>query len=82
MKLLNKKDCTNILVLVSIFFIIIFTIVGIKYVNGSTVDWNSQHWVIPEYFRNLYYDTHDIFPSLHLIWVRVKIYIIYLIMAF
>ncbi len=63
MKLLNKKDCTNILVLVSIFFIIIFTIVGIKYVNGSTVDWNSQHWVIPEYFRNLYYDTHDIFPS-------------------
>ena len=40
MKLLNKKDCTNILVLVSIFFIIIFAIVGIKYVNGSTVDWN------------------------------------------
>lgn len=32
-------------------------------VFGSKVDWISQHSVIPEYFRQLYYSTGDLFPD-------------------
>lgn len=59
----TNKDYINISSLVLIFLLILFSIVGFDYVNGSTVDWDSQHWIIPEYFRTLFYDTKDIFPS-------------------
>lgn len=63
MKKLNKKDWLNICILSLIFLLILFSFVGIKFVNGSTIDWSSQHWLFPEYFRNLFYDTKEIFPS-------------------
>ena len=63
MKKVDKRDYTYVFIVIIVFLLILFSIVGIKYVNGSTVDWNSQHWVFPEYFRNLYYKTKDIFPS-------------------
>ncbi len=63
MKKFNHKDHIYISVLIILFLIILFSIVGFDYVNGSQVDWNSQHWIIPEYFRNLFYDTGDLFPS-------------------
>ena len=31
---------------------------------GSTIDWNTQHIVFPEYFRNLFYETHNFLPNL------------------
>ena len=58
-----KKDYINILVLIILFFLILFSMIGFNYVNGSTVDWDSQHVVIPDYFRKLFYDTKDLFPS-------------------
>src|SRR5574344_2839879 len=58
----NKKDYINISILLILLLAIVFLIVG-NNINGSTVDWNSQHWIIPEYFRNLFYDTNDLFPS-------------------
>lgn len=58
----NKKDYINISILLILLLTIVFLIVGDN-INGSTVDWNSQHWIIPEYFRNLFYDTNDLFPS-------------------
>lgn len=30
---------------------------------GSEVDWISQHSVIPDYFRKLFYETGDLFPE-------------------
>lgn len=30
---------------------------------GSSVDWQNQHYLIPEYFRNLFYDTEKLFPN-------------------
>lgn len=63
MKKFNQKDYINILILIILFILILFSIVGFKYVNGSVVDWDSQHWIIPEYFRNLFLDTGDMFPS-------------------
>ncbi len=52
-----------------VFFAIVFSMVYFiltneNYLYGSTIDWQNQHYVIPEYFRNLFYQTKDIFPSL------------------
>ena len=63
MKKINNKDIVNVLVLIIIFLLIVFSIIGFNYVNGSTVDWDSQHWIFPEYFRTLFYKTKDLFPS-------------------
>lgn len=30
---------------------------------GSTTDWRTQHVVFPDYFRNLFYENHDLFPE-------------------
>ncbi len=32
-------------------------------IYGSQDDWASQHYAIPEYFRTLFYRTHQLFPS-------------------
>lgn len=63
MKKFTNKDYINILILVLIFLLILFSIVGFNYVNGSEIDWISQHSIFPEYFRTLFYDTKDLFPS-------------------
>lgn len=59
----NKKDLYNILILTIIFIAIIFFVLRNKYIWGSNLDWISQHSVIPDYFRTLFYDTHNFFPS-------------------
>lgn len=33
------------------------------YILGAKTDFSIQHYAIPEYFRNLFYDTHDLFPD-------------------
>ena len=63
MRKMNNKDYIYILAIIILFIVILFFLVGTKYVNGSTMDWDSQHWIIPEYFRTLFYDTKDLFPS-------------------
>ena len=63
MKKNSYKDSINVSLLIVIFLLILFSIVGFDKVNGSTVDWDSQHWIIPEYFRTLFYNTNDLFPS-------------------
>ena len=62
-KKLLKKDCLNISIIITIFFGIILYIVGNDYIYGSTLDWNSQHWAFPEYFRNLFYQTGNLLPN-------------------
>ena len=63
MKRIDNKDVINVFALILIFLLIVFSIIGFNYVNGSTVDWDSQHWIFPEYFRTLFYKTKDLFPS-------------------
>ncbi len=63
MKKLNKKDYINLSIILSFFIIYIITINLIGYTYGSTVDWISQHFRIPEYLRNLFYNTHSLFPN-------------------
>ena len=61
MKSQNKKY----LFLLSGFFILycLFATQFGEFLYGSTVDWNSQHYKIPEYFRQLFYETWDLFPD-------------------
>ena len=58
-----KKDIINLLILFITFFIVFLMITKFEFWFGSTKDWNQQHWVIPEYFRSLFYETHDLFPD-------------------
>lgn len=60
---LDKKDWTNILILITILLIIMFSYLGFTNLNASIVDYNSQHTIIPDYFRKLFLETKQIFPS-------------------
>lgn len=60
----QKIDLICIGLLALIYFVIILIITRFKFAYGSTMDWDSQHYAIPEYFRNLFYETKNFFPSL------------------
>lgn len=51
------------LVITIIFIGIIIFILRNNTLYGSILDWNTQHSVIPEYFRSLFYKTLNIFPD-------------------
>lgn len=63
MKHLTKNDWRNIagLALLLTAFLVAYT--RFQYCFGSVVDWNTQHWVLPQYFRLLFYDTGQLFPN-------------------
>lgn len=50
-----------LLVILTLFFCWFF--VGRFGIFGSSVDWNSQHSVIPDYFRRQFYETGELFPE-------------------
>lgn len=60
-KLSEDKKYLIILILLSILQFIIIT--RFKYVFGSETDWINQHIVLPDYFRNLFYQTKNLFPN-------------------
>ncbi|HHX57385.1 MAG TPA: YfhO family protein, partial [Clostridiales bacterium] len=60
---LSKRDYVNLAILVMVFLAIVAVLTRLKYGYGSTTDWQQQHWVLPEYFRNLFYENHEVFPS-------------------
>lgn len=57
-----------------LFFLVLFCLLQVllitrfKYIFGSNVDWMKQHIVFADYFRNLFYETGNIFSdfTLHL----------------
>ncbi len=63
MSKLNRKDYLNISFLVLLYLIIVLVLTHGQYLYGSTVDWETQHWAIPEYFRNLFYYTNELLPN-------------------
>lgn len=60
---INKKDKLNLIIMTVIFCLIIIFILRNGNLYGSILDWNTQHSVIPEYFRSLFYKTLNIFPD-------------------
>lgn len=61
----KKRTKLRYVLILTVFFIIQFLIVTRfgQYLYGSTIDWDSQHYRIPEYFRSLFYSTGDLFPD-------------------
>lgn len=63
MKKYNKKDYLYI----SIFIIFILGYILVLNLNGylfaSKIDWANQHAIIPDYFRKLFYNTYNLFPT-------------------
>lgn len=57
------KDIRNILFLFILLTIFLLSITKAKYYFGSKIDWSNQHWILPQYFRMLFYHTHDFFPD-------------------
>ncbi len=63
MKYLDKKDKINLIVLIIGYLLFVLFLTKFKFLYGSTTDWASQHYLIPEYFRNLFYSTGKILPN-------------------
>lgn len=59
----KKKDIRNLIILLSIFLVIVLIIIRFKYMYGSKLDWQTQHFSFAEYFRNLFYENFNFFPS-------------------
>lgn len=59
----NKKDLWAVSLFIVFTLFIYFLITRGTYLYGSTLDWSAQHYLIPEYFRNLFYETGDLFPD-------------------
>ena len=58
-----KKDYINLAVLSGLYILIILILIIPNKVYGSQLDWENQHWALPEYFRNRFYETGQLFPS-------------------
>lgn len=44
----------------------IYLLTGSTYIYGSTIDWLTQHSVLPDYFRQSFYETKRLFPEFNL----------------
>lgn len=62
-KSFSKTTIIHILALVICCLIQVILITKFKYVFGSNIDWMKQHIALPDYFRNLFYETGNLFPD-------------------
>lgn len=61
---LDRRDIPFMAALTAIFVCFVLFYIKGGFVYGSTLDWTTQHYAIPDYFRKLFYETGDLFPSL------------------
>lgn len=62
----NKADIINCVILGLIVIFVALLITRFEYEYGSAVDWETQHYEIPNYFRIYFYETGDFMPDLAL----------------
>ncbi len=60
------KDLIFITLLFELVLAIILFMLDGQYIYGCKVDWLSQHSVLPDYFRQTFYNTHNLFPEFSL----------------
>lgn len=58
------KTKKNYLIITIYGLIVLFALTGLSNVFGSSIDWSTQHTVIPDYFRKLFYGTGKLIPNL------------------
>lgn len=59
----KAKDFLAILFYIITYILIYVSITKNNYIFASKIDFSIQHYVIPEYFRSLFYQTKNIFPD-------------------
>ena len=60
---MKKQDYKNVLILLIFGLVFILGIFLGGNIFGSNMDWINQHTVIPEYFRNYFYETGKLIPD-------------------
>ncbi len=63
MKKIDKQTKIHLLILIIFCLIQAMLITRFQFIFGSETDWIRQHIVFPEYFRNLFYQTGNLFPN-------------------
>ena len=58
-----KKRTSNYLMIILLSLFITLILVGNNHFYGSKIDWINQHTVIPNLFRNLFYETKSFIPN-------------------
>lgn len=61
---MKKKDFKNYLIILLYGCILSLFLTGFSNIYGSSGDWLAQHTVIPEHFRQLFYQTGRLIPNL------------------
>lgn len=60
---MKKKDYLILAALACLPILLVFILVPNDSLFANNVDWLSQHSVIPAYFRELFYNNHNLFPD-------------------
>lgn len=58
-----KKDIFAIIFYIFTFIIIYLVLTSHNHLFASNIDFRIQHYIIPDYFRELFYSTKDLFPD-------------------
>ena len=58
-----KHDILILLLFSAIYITIALILTQSKFIFASKVDFAMQHYLFPEYFRNLFYETKDLLPD-------------------
>lgn len=63
----RRLDRKDYIVILSLGIAVAAAVVGFthffEYAFGAELDWADQHYAIPDYFRKLFYETGELFPS-------------------
>ncbi|MBR1392577.1 MAG: YfhO family protein [Ruminococcus sp.] len=60
---LDRRDMLILLISVAVYAAAVFAFTRGEFAFGSNLDWVNQHYAIPDYFRKLFYETGELFPS-------------------
>lgn len=63
MKKWSRIDSLCISIFILFYICLILALTKGQYFYGSKIDWENQYWAFAEYFRNLFYKTHQLFPN-------------------
>ena len=58
-----RQDLLTCLLFCVLYIIIALILTHGDYIFASKIDFSMQHYLFPEYFRTLFYDTKDFFPD-------------------
>lgn len=62
-KWINNKDRKFYFLIIFYVIALVSILMGKNVIYGSKIDWFNQHTVIPEYFRELFYQTKKLVPN-------------------